>query len=183
MEIASHRLKGLTQIELLMALAIAGISTALTLPSLQSMQAKNAMSSNVNLFLAQLYLARSSAVTRGKRVTLCPTTDGTKCNDDHEKWRDGYLVFEDTNSNRQRDSGEQIISYQKNTMKEIKIVSSSQHRNRISYLPLGRSWFSNTTVRFCYDKQPAYNRAIVISNTGKAQALKTLRNGNAVTCH
>ncbi|HEC07444.1 MAG TPA: hypothetical protein ENJ12_11355 [Thiolapillus brandeum] len=182
MDITSRWLKGLTQVELLTTVAIVGISTALALPSLQGMQAKNAMSSNVNLFLAQLHLARSSAVTRGKRVTLCPTTNGTECNNDPKKWRDGYLVFEDTNSNRQRDSDEQIISYQKNTTKEIRIVSSSRHRNRISYIPLGRSWFSNTTVRFCHDKQPAYNRAIVISNTGKAQALKTLRNGDAVTC-
>ena len=182
MDITPTRPKGYTLIELLTTVAIVGILTSLALPAFDNIQARNAMAGSVNLFLAQLHLARSTAVTREWRITLCPTSNGTDCNDDHKAWQDGYLIFDDTNKNRQHDAGEQIISYQEKAAGTVKILSSSAYRNRISFLPLGRAWFSNTTIRFCHESHPDLNRAIIISNNGRVRTRKKMADGGPITC-
>ena len=75
--------KGFTLIELLITLTIVGILTSLAAPTFSSLKAKNTMASSVNLFLAQLHMARSSAVTRERHITLCPTVNTTDCSDDY----------------------------------------------------------------------------------------------------
>ncbi len=174
--------KGITLVELVITLAVAGILTSLAVPAFSNIRAKNAMAGSVNLFLAQLHLARSSAVTRERRITLCPASSPSECDDDHEAWKNGYLIFQDGNKNRERDMDEEIISYQEKTGAAVKIISSSRHRNRISFLPLGRAWFSNTTVRFCHGEYPDLNRAIIVSNNGRVRSRKKMADGSPVTC-
>jgi type IV fimbrial biogenesis protein FimT len=174
--------KGFTLLELLITVTVLGIISSLAIPAFSSLIAGSAMSANVNLFLAQLYLARSSAITRERYITVCPASSPAACSDDHTGWRQGYLIFQDNNRNRQRDGDEELISYQEKSYDEIKIFSSSQARNRITFFPTGRSWFSNTTVRFCHDEEPDLNRAIIVSNTGRVRHSKRMANGGAVSC-
>jgi len=176
------RSKGLTLVELVITLAIVGILTSLAVPAFSGIRAKNAMAASVNLFLTQLHLARSTAVTRERRITLCPASNRNECNNDHRAWKNGYLIFQDDNKNRKRDPGEQIISYEEKANAAVKIVSSSRFRNRISFLALGRAWFSNTTVRFCHAEYPELNRAIIVSNNGRVRTRKKMADGSAVTC-
>jgi len=182
MDFISSRQEGYTLVELLVTVAIVSILTSLAIPAFDNIRARNAMAGSINLFLTQLHLARSAAVTRERHITLCPTSNGMDCNDDYQTWRDGYLIFDDTNKNRQHEAEEEIISYQEKAARTIRIVSSSQHRNRISFLPLGRAWFSNTTVRFCVRDHPELNRAIIVSNNGRVRSRKNMADGSAVTC-
>ncbi|HID07283.1 MAG TPA: prepilin-type N-terminal cleavage/methylation domain-containing protein, partial [Armatimonadetes bacterium] len=167
MDITPAHSKGFTLVETLTTVTIAGILVSLATPAFDSVRARNAMASSVNLFLTQLHLARSSAVTRERRITLCPSSNGSDCSDDHQAWQYGYLIFDDTDGNRLHDTNEEIISYQEKAPGSVTIVSSSVYRNRITYLPMGRAWFSNTTVRFCLDGHPELNRAIIVSNNGR----------------
>ncbi len=105
-----------------------------------------------------------------------------ECNNDHRAWQNGYLIFQDDNRNSERDPGEQIISYEEKADAAVKIVSSSKFRNRISFLALGRAWFSNTTVSFCHEKRPDLNRAIIVSNNGRVRVEKTITDGTPVDC-
>lgn len=173
---------GLTLAELITSVAVLGIITSLAAPALDDIRAKNAMVSSTNLFLSQLQYARSTAVAREKSITLCPTPDNLQCSSDFKSWGGGYLIFEDSNKNQRRDAGEPVVSIQENADSAITIASSSEHRNRITFLSLGRAWFSNTTVRFCHQQQPGLNRAIVISNNGRVRVQHTLANGNPVMC-
>ncbi len=173
---------GFTLLELLTAIAIVGILSSIAIPTFGSIQANNAMATSVNLFLTQLYLARSSAVTRERHITLCPASGPTTCSDDYTAWRKGYLIFQDSNKNRQRDVGEELISYQEKSNDRVQIVSSSQARNRITYRPMGRAWFSNTTVRFCHNTRPELNRAIIISNNGRVRPSKSMADGSPISC-
>ncbi len=182
MDFAPSHAKGYTLVELLVTVAIVGILTSLAVPAFSSIRAKNSMAASVNLFLAHLHLARSSAVTRELRITLCPASSPSTCSDDHRAWQNGYLIFQDDNKNHERDTDEQIISYQENAGTAVSILSSSQSRNRISFLPLGRAWFSNTTVRFCHSDHPDLNRAIIVSNNGRVRSRKKMADGSAITC-
>jgi type IV fimbrial biogenesis protein FimT len=173
---------GFTLLELLTTITIIAVLASIAIPTFRSVRDSNAMATSVNLFLTQLHLARSSAVTRERRITLCPASDPQTCNNDHTAWREGYLIFQDSNKNRQRDSDEQLISYQERSDSQIKIVSSSRARNRISYLPMGRAWFSNTTVRFCHRQRPELNRAIIVSNNGRVRQSKRMADGSPISC-
>jgi Tfp pilus assembly protein FimT len=129
-----------------------------------------------------LHLARSAAVTSERRVVLCPSGGNEQCIRDHRRWHGGYLIFEDHNKNRARDADEPIISFEAQMENGIRVVSSSQHRNKIVFLPLGRAWFSNTTVRFCHQQDDSLNRAIIVSNNGRVRTVKKLRNGAPINC-
>jgi type IV fimbrial biogenesis protein FimT len=174
--------QGHTLVELLITMTILGIVTSLAIPALGNMRAKNTMAGSINLFLTQLQYARSTAVTREKNITLCPTTNNLQCRNDHQSWGDGVLIFEDSNKNQTRDAQEPVISIQEGFDTAITIASSSAHRNRITFLPLGRAWFSNTTVRFCHQQQPELNRAIIISNNGRVRVQDTLANSAPIIC-
>ena len=181
MEFRHHRTRGVTLVELATVVAIVGITLSLAVPAFSRLMARNAMASSVNLFLAQLHLARSSAVTRERRITLCPATDPVTCSDDHRAWHGGYLVFQDDNRNQELDGGEQVISHEERARSGIRIVSSSQQRNRVTYRPMGRAWFSNTTIRFCHPDHPELNRAIIVSNNGRARVVEKL-GGKGIVC-
>ncbi|WP_456372117.1 GspH/FimT family protein [Thiolapillus sp.] len=174
--------QGISLIEAIIAIAVAGILSALAIPSFNHLRASSAMAGSVNLFLAQLHLARSTAVTRERHITLCPASSPSTCDDDHKAWKNGYLIFEDSNKNHERDTDEQIISYEEKAGAAIRIFSSSQSRNRISFLPLGRAWLSNTTVRFCHPDHPDLNRAIIVSNNGRVRSSNKMADGSAITC-
>ncbi len=181
MDVLPSRARGLTLVELLIAVAVLAILTTLALPTFNHLIARNTMAGSLNLFLAQLHLARSAAVARETHITLCPSASGRSCDDDHQNWQGGYLVFENTNKNHQLDPGEVIISYEMATSEKIKIQSSSRHRNRITFLPQGRSWFSNTSIRFCHEDFPDLNRRIVVSNNGRVRLTKASP-GTPVNC-
>ncbi len=181
MDVLSSRTRGLTLVELLIAVAVLAILTTLALPAFNHLMARNTMAGSVNLFLTQLHLARSAAVTRETHITLCPSANGRSCDNDHQNWQGGYLIFENTNQNRQLDPGEIIISHEMATSEKIRIQSSSRYRNRITFLPQGRSWFSNTTIRFCHEDFPDLNRKIVVSNNGRVRLTKTSP-GTPVNC-
>ncbi len=181
MDVLPSRARGLTLVELLIAVTAFATLAALALPAFSHLMARNAMASSVNLFVAQLHLARSTAVARETHITLCPSTDGSRCDDDHRRWQGGYLIFENTNKNRRIDPGEAIIGYEMATSEKIRIQSSSRQRNRISFRPQGRSWFSNTSIRFCHEDFPDLNRKILISNNGRIRLIKGARS-NPVNC-
>lgn len=182
MDITPTLTKGFTLVELVITVAIVSILTSLAVPAFSGIRAKNAMAGSVNLFLTQLHLTRSTAVTREQRITLCPASSPDECDDDHKAWNNGYLIFQDSNRNHEYDTNEDIISYEENAGAAVSILSSSQARNRISFLPLGRAWFSNTTVRFCHGDYPDLNRAIIVSNNGRVRSRKKMADGSAITC-
>jgi type IV fimbrial biogenesis protein FimT len=66
--------KGITLVELLITLAIAGVVLTMAIPNFQSMVVTNRLSTQINNFKGALDYSRSEAVKRGQTVTLKPTT-------------------------------------------------------------------------------------------------------------
>ncbi len=86
-----------------MVLAIIAILTSLAAPSFIGLVQSNAVSSNVNAFMADLRYARSEAIRRGGSVVMCrsddpeavaPTCDGGS-GPGGNGWVSGWIIFED----------------------------------------------------------------------------------------
>jgi type IV fimbrial biogenesis protein FimT len=171
-----------TLAELMTTLAIGSIILSIAIPGYQWLAARTAVTSAVNLFLTHLHQARSEAVTREQVVVLCPSNDGLACEADYRAWADGYIVFADLDRNRQRSEAEPVISYSQAESSRVSIYTSSKSRSVLAYLPTGRAWVSNTTVRFCVKGRSQSNRAVIISPTGRPRLSKTLANGGSIIC-
>ncbi len=155
---------GFTITEVLITVAVVGIMVSMAMPALNGYVENGQLKANTNDLYASLLLARSEAVTRNSRVSLCkidPSTP-TSC-DNSESWESGWISFEDTDADGVRDAGETILDTYVG-MSANTVVSSTSFPNTISYRPSGTTttW---GTINVCVSGNVAQN--IVINATGR----------------
>jgi len=80
-------------IELLVVIAIAAVLAGLAVPSFQALIASSNLTSTTNELIATLARAKSDAIRRGKRVTVCVSTDGVSCTTIGD-WTQGWIIFQ-----------------------------------------------------------------------------------------
>lgn len=85
---------GFTLLELLITVVVLSIVVSIAFPSFQASIERNSVEASLSEFAASLRLARTEAIKRGRLVVVCPSDDQVSCSGN---WRDGWLVFEDTN--------------------------------------------------------------------------------------
>jgi type IV fimbrial biogenesis protein FimT len=168
-----HKLRGLTMIELMITLAILAILTTLAAPSFIQTIASTRLSSATNELLATLTLAKSEAIKRGTRITVCPSTDGATCTAG-TNWANGWIVFNDTTRviNPVVDAGETVLQVGQNLNDAITITGSTPY---VSFGPDGASKqisgaFSSNVVRVC-------STSTSLSNTARARDISVQRSG------
>jgi len=88
---------GFTLIELLITLAVGAILLSQAVPSFLQMTQNNRIVTQTNDFVTSLNMARSEAVTRGNRVTVCKSADNATCIAGGG-WHQGWIIFTDTNN-------------------------------------------------------------------------------------
>ncbi|MBT3136956.1 GspH/FimT family pseudopilin [Alteromonas sp. ALT199] len=98
--------KGLTLLEMLVAVAVLAIILTTVAPSIQSILIKNRITSDLNNLSAVAQRARFTAVDEQASVVLCPTENYTACT---SSWKKAKMVFVDANGNGSRDSSETLI--------------------------------------------------------------------------
>ena len=94
---------GVTLVELLVVLALAGILLAAAAPVYQQTMQRQRLRAAVTDLVAAIDLTRSQAIARGRMVMLAPIDPGGI------DWRGGWTVFVDANGNRRPDAGEAAI--------------------------------------------------------------------------
>ena len=88
--------KGFSLIELIVTLSVASILMTLAVPSFSSFVKDNRLITQTNDFVTALNLARSEAIKRGDRVTVCKSSDQVSCSGSGG-WNQGWIVFDDIN--------------------------------------------------------------------------------------
>jgi type IV fimbrial biogenesis protein FimT len=84
----------MTAIELLSALSIVAILSAMAVPAFRTFMQNNRAAEQSNALVGALALARNEAVTRGVPVSVCVSSDGESCDADTD-WSSGWIVFTD----------------------------------------------------------------------------------------
>ena len=95
------KLQGYTLIELMVVVAVMAILLTVGLPQLNTFFGSNRMIANTNDFVSAIQIARSEAIKRGGRVSMCKSSNadaGTPSCATGSNWEDGWIVFVDSDS-------------------------------------------------------------------------------------
>jgi type IV fimbrial biogenesis protein FimT len=88
--------RGITAIELLMYLAVAGIVILIAVPATSMLIERHRLKSTSGHLVSGLYLAKSEAQNRASTVKVCPSEDGKSCRT-NGNWSSGWVVYSDGN--------------------------------------------------------------------------------------
>jgi len=168
--------KGFTLIELIIALLIGAIVTALSAP-MANMLKSNQASSVAYEFVSALNFARSEAIKRGNRVTICRTIDGTRCEgypdiNRQKVWDSGWIVFSDYNGNGQYNPTQDEILLVHEPLPNGYTLRSNA-KVRVTYKPIGISpgYMDSWTV-CTSDASPGFAKGIIVAYTGRVRFAK-----------
>lgn len=166
---------GFTLLEALVVVALLGILVSLAAPAMGDLQTKFRLQAQAEGFLDSLILARSEALRRQQRVSLCARASDSAC-DTTGQWNQGWLVFVDSNDNALRDPEEPLIENHAALPQGSMVASNSTVRRYFSYNSEGRSMaingaFMAGTMRFCQPSKSA-GWQVVINALGKPRIEK-----------
>jgi type IV fimbrial biogenesis protein FimT len=98
---------GVTLVELLAVLAISATLAALAIPGYSELLGRMQSGTQADDLLADLRTARAEAASRGKVISMCPSTDASTCSSGTgaNLWASSRLIFEDNARNGQPTAG------------------------------------------------------------------------------
>lgn len=168
---------GFTLIELMAVLTVAAIVLTLGVPSFQEIIKNNRFATQANRLIGSINLARSEAIKRGVRVTLCKSNDGENCVSSNG-YEQGWIVFSDQDENATFDNNnEELIRVVGPTSGGLVIEGTSDKvDDYISYVSEGWSalatgGFQAGTINLCLAGR-SEGRRIVITRIGRARVEK-----------
>jgi type IV fimbrial biogenesis protein FimT len=173
--------QGLSLIELIVSVSIAGILLAIGVPSYKYVTNSNRVSAEVNGLLMDMQFARSEALKEGRTVTVCPATAALTCAGT-TSWESGWIVFMDINNNGQVDNPAEVILRNQPSFAATKDKFTSD--NNVQFVTFNREGFASgltpptgyVTVTL-HDKTAGsqWTRCLQINTIGK---LRTERYGD-----
>ncbi len=99
-----RRVQGVSLVELMVVLAIAGLLMGLAMPAMRDAIERHQITTTTADLLGAIDLTRSQAIARGRRVTLVPLEPGGA------DWTRGWVVFVDLDGDRRPGPLEDVIA-------------------------------------------------------------------------
>ena len=161
--------KGFSLVELIVTVAIAAIVVSVGIPSLQSSMRDNRQSTAINELSSALQMARSSAISRRERVTVCKSPDGLNCVADGaaSDWTQGWIVFADPNNPNVRDNAEEILHVHRAVRGNVTISGNATVADRVAFQPQGMLAGVPGTITHCDPRGVSHATGLVISRGGQ----------------
>lgn len=163
----SHDLKtrnGFTVIELMVSLSITASLLILGVPAFQDYSLRQRMSASISALHNDLLYGRSQAIYRDTQVVVCPGSPNGGCTGSTD-WTEGWIVFSDTNTDRQHQEGEDLLRHGQGL--ENITIHGSAGRTNLRFYPNGSTPGSNGSISLCGLGGPEHARKLVISNLGR----------------
>lgn len=166
---------GFTLTELMVTLAIAAILISFAAPSFSGIMKDSQLTVSLNDFISALNLARSDAIRRGDRVTLCKSSEPYVECSTNGGWEQGWIIFVDSNNFSVRDPDEDIIHVHGALEHGISITGNAPVKNYISYINTGVTrlkggGFQAGSLQVCDGRGKA--RSIVLNSFGRPRTTR-----------
>jgi len=160
-----NKFSGLTLIELVSVMAIVAILATSGTPIFMHLMARYKANSVSTTIYQQLQFARSAAMNRGYKVTLCGSEDGKGCTNRSIL---KMLVFKDEDNNHRLDKTDLVIQVIDLGLKAQQLqLKAALNRSYIEFDANGRARQSGS-FNYCSQNNEARNsRRVVISLSGR----------------
>lgn len=162
---------GFTLIEMMVTVAVAAILMSVGVPSFQQLIQSNRVTTQTNEFVAALNLARSEAIKRGSRITVCKSSTSTSCAASGG-WQQGWIIFMDNNNNASADDGTGSILRVYGALSDVTLTGNTHVASYVSYVASGSTQlagggFQAGTLTLCPGSGATKGRTLVLSRTGR----------------
>lgn len=170
---ANRHCAGLSLLELLIAISVAAISSAIAIPSFSRLIAHHRLVSTSNEILSAATSARLSAISRNVPVTFCAGRPDAGC---HRDWSLGeWMIFEDQDSDGEFDLEDQALLSQGASSGDLTISANGPFRTAVIFRPSGLARttsgaFAAGRVRVCVSRLDSDNaRDLVLIGSGRIE--------------
>lgn len=164
--------RGVTLIELIIALVAAGILAALAAPAMTQFIQNQRIAGQVNDFVGDLNFARSEAIKRAVNVGVCtadPINPSAGC-DSSRAWRDGRIVFVDSDNGGDWDAGEAVLRVKEVFDGSTNVLNSLGSTSRlIIFTSKGAATIGSATYAICDSRGTAQGRLIIVNSVGQVR--------------
>jgi type IV fimbrial biogenesis protein FimT len=173
--------RGFGLVELMTVVAIVAVLAAIALPSYRYTLQLNRLATDTNGLIAAMNLARNEAVSRGRPVSVCASTNGTSCQGSATNdWSGGWIVFTDYEPAGQVDvgSGDAVLRIFGPVSKNIALTSDGGNVGYVSFSRTGTAKFPNsadnaesfTVVSTPCDAGTSLKRTVSITGLGRSDS-------------
>jgi len=160
---------GVTLIELLVTLSIAVILMTIAVPGFQDFFRRNRVEGAASNLVAALNYARSEAIRRGVRVTVCGSSNPQAATPDcvANAWSAGWIVFVDGVDPRgARNNGDEVLRIQ--ALSDLSITAGGNIAKAVTFLASGRPHgVANDTFVVCAG---GVRRHVILNAAGRVRA-------------
>jgi type IV fimbrial biogenesis protein FimT len=168
-------LRGFTLIELVIALALAGVLAAIAIPGYRDWIAGYELAIHAQQLAASMALARTEALKRAARVSLCRSADGRQCVAGGG-WAAGWIVFLDRNRDGRVDAGEPVLRIEPPAAPGVRVAANRSVEDYVSFTASGHARLLNGglqmgTFTVCRAGMPATR--VVLANSGRVRTERT----------
>lgn len=164
--------KGITAIELMVALGVLAILAMLAAPSFSQMLERQRVIGATNSLLNAMHLARSEALKRNERVTLCPSADGATCRTDGD-WSEGWIWFADRGNSGERGEDDPLLGHAAPNLADLNVTGNTPVQDYVSYVPRGTTQRVNGALQmgsFRVCGGAAEGRRVIVSSLGRPRS-------------
>lgn len=172
---------GFSVVEMIVALAVAGILLASAAPSFLDLVRDERLVTRINLLLTDVHLARIEAIKRNRDVVLCRSSDGRHCAPSaasRADWSIGWIAYVNPDGNKRRDPGEPLLQARQALPEELNLRFNQWWR--VVYHPDGSA--RNGSFTLCGPRGGEHARSLVLFYTGRPRISGRQEDGDPIDC-